>query len=143
MAKVQGLDSVGRVGIKDDYAAKLKQLAAEGYNNPSVVGETGTAAIEAANPDWNKNRPVGGSGSGGGGAAAVDTSYKAATLPSATSQEAYINAMYDANVQKQKAALEAQYAANVGALDQQAAKIPGQYDAAANQAAAQAAILGP
>jgi hypothetical protein len=48
--------------------------------------------------------------------------------------------MYDANEQKQRAALEAQYAANVGAIDQQAAKIPGQYDAAANQAAAQAAI---
>jgi hypothetical protein len=48
--------------------------------------------------------------------------------------------MYDANAQKQKAALEEQYAANVGTLDQQAAKLPGQYDAAANQAASQAAI---
>ncbi len=140
MAQVQGLDSVGRVGIADDYATKLKKLAAEGYNNPSVAGETGTAAIEAANPDWNKNKSGSGSGSGGVGAAAVDTSYKAATLPSATSQESYINAMYDANEQKQRAALEAQYAANVGAIDQQAAKIPGQYDAAANRAAAQAAI---
>lgn len=76
----------------------------------------------------------------GGGSAVVRPAYTAATLPAASSQEAYINAMYDANAQKQKAALEAQYAANVGALDRQAAKIPGQYDAAANQAAAQAAI---
>lgn len=84
--------------------------------------------------------PPGGGYSGGGSSAAAKPSYTAATLPSATSQESYINALYDANAQKQKAALEAQYDANVGALDRQAAGIPAQYDAAANQAAAQAAV---
>ena len=75
-----------------------------------------------------------------GSSSPAKPAYTAATLPAATSQEAYINAMYDANAAKQKAALEEQYIANVGTLDRQAAKIPGQYDAAANQAAAQAAI---
>jgi hypothetical protein len=122
--------------LKAKYAETLNQVAnsGNGQGNGSVLGETGTAHIEA--------NPQGGGGGGGGrsaGAAAKPT-YTAATLPSATSQESYINALYDANAQKQKAALEAQYTANVGALDQQAAKIPGQYDAAANQAAAQAAI---
>lgn len=66
--------------------------------------------------------------------------YTAAQLPSATSQADYLNAMYDANEQRQRAALQAEYDANVHALDQQAAKVPGQYQVAANQAAAQAAV---
>lgn len=111
------------------------------------VGATVTDAVAAGRngtdgfPDGNK--PAGGGGGGGyssGRPAAATPSYTAATLPSATSQEAYINALYDANEQKKRAALEAQYTANVGTLDQQAAKIPGQYAAAANQAAAQAAV---
>lgn len=122
--------------LKAKYAETLNQVAnsGNGQGNGSVLGETGTAHIEA--------NPQGGGGGGGGrsAVAAAKPTYTAATLPSATSQESYINALYDANAQKQKAALEAQYSANVGALDQQAAKIPGQYDAAANQAAAQAAI---
>lgn len=66
--------------------------------------------------------------------------YTAAQLPTATSQAEYINAMYDANEQRRRAALEAEYAANVGALDRQAANIPAQYQNAANAAGAQAAI---
>jgi hypothetical protein len=48
--------------------------------------------------------------------------------------------MYNANEQRQKAALEQEYMSNVSALDRQAATIPAEYQAAANQAAAQAAI---
>lgn len=84
-------------------------------------------------------RPTTTGGTAAGGSNAKN-GYTAATLPSATSQADYINAMYNANEQRQRAALEAQYAANVGTLNQQAAAIPAQYDAAANQAAAQAAV---
>lgn len=66
--------------------------------------------------------------------------YTASTLPSAISQEDYINALYDANERKQRAALEQEYIANTGALDRQAAGIPAQYQNAANAAGAQAAI---
>lgn len=101
------------------------------------------AANQAAAEQWPEITEEEEKNTGGyyrGSSAPAKPAYTAATLPTATSQEAYINAMYDANAAKQKAALEEQYMANVGALDQQAAKIPGQYDAAANQAAAQAAI---
>jgi hypothetical protein len=66
--------------------------------------------------------------------------YKAAVLPSATSQADYINAMYDANEQKRKAALETAYDANVATLDRQAATIAPQYQQAVNAAAAQSAV---
>lgn len=116
--------------LVNKYAATLNQVAdsGKGRGNGSVLGETGTANIEA--------KPQG----GGASSSATNNAYTAAVLPSATSQADYINALYDANEQKRRAALEAQYTASVGALDQQAAKIPGQYDAAANQAAAQAAV---
>ena len=118
----------------------------------SVAGNTLRNLANNANNNNNNNNngdgfpraggddePAGGGG-GGGGSSAAKPAYIAATLPSATSQADYIKALYDANEQKRRAALEAQYTANLGALDQQAAKIPGQYDAAANQAAAQAAV---
>ena len=66
--------------------------------------------------------------------------YTAAVLPSATSQADYINALYDANEQKQRAALETAYDANVATLNQQAATIAPQYQQAANAAAAQSAV---
>jgi hypothetical protein len=111
----------GNVGVTMDH------VVAAGKNNNNGFPDT--------------NKPASGGGGGGGSSSsAAKPTYTAATLPSATSQESYINAMYDANAAKQKAALEAQYAANVGALDRQAAGIPAQYDAAANQAAAQSAV---
>jgi len=136
----QNLQEAQGIGayIRDYAAANL------GAAMPVVGGQNSADAGK-----WPTVSDEDGAGSGGGGggggyyrgsSAPAKPAYTAATLPAASSQEAYINAMYDANAQKQKAALEAQYAANVGALDQQAAKIPGQYDAAANQAAAQAAI---
>jgi hypothetical protein len=87
----------------------------------------------------------GGSGGGGGGSYRASSSggssaYKAAVLPSATSQADYINAMYDANEQKRKAALETAYDANVATLDRQAATIAPQYQQAVNAAAAQSAV---
>ena len=87
------------------------------------------------------------SSSGGGGtggyyraaAPAVDP-YKAAQLPSATSQEDYINAMYDANERQRREALAAEYAANIDAIDQQSAALHPQYRTMENAAAGQAAL---
>lgn len=133
-----GMDEVVQAGR---YANLLQTQANQGYAPASVAGERGTAAIEAK-PQVDVT-PSGGGGGGSGyrsGGGYSAPGYTAATLPSATSQEAYINAMYDASLQRKKAALEEEYAANVGALDRQAATIPGQYQAAVDQAAAQAAI---
>lgn len=66
--------------------------------------------------------------------------YEAAKLQAATSQADYINALYDANEQKQRAALETAYDANVATLDRQAATIAPQFQQAANAAAAQSAV---
>ena len=78
--------------------------------------------------------PAGNTGGGGGSA------YKAATLRPATSQADYINAMYDANEQRRRAALETAHDANVATLDRQSATIAPQYQQAANAAAAQSAV---
>ena len=130
--------------IRDNAASRVGATVAD----VAATANAGGYKAPVNNSDKVDTNDLPGNGGGGGGgyygggssAAAAKPTYTAATLPSATSQEAYINAMYDANAAKQKAALEEQYMANVGTLDRQAAKIPGQYDAAANQAAAQAAI---
>ena len=89
---------------------------------------------------------AGGGGGGGGGRGSSakygsgKKSYEVPTLPSATSQADYINSLYDANRQAQEDNLRAAYEANLGTLDYTASKIPGTYNAAADQAAAQAAI---
>lgn len=109
-------------------------------SNPSFLTNTGTtetgdgfpvAPVTPSSPSGSYRASSGGGGSAG---------YTAAVLPSATSQADYINAMYDANEQKRKAALEAAYDANVATLDRQAATIAPQYQQAANAAAAQSAV---
>lgn len=149
MAKAQDAGGVGSFNLADKWASQYKNSGGA-YNpatNPTAVNaalSSGHTAqeITAANPStWGglgQNEPKG--GSGGGSVAVSKPAYTAATLPAATSQDAYINKLYDATEQKKRAALEEQYMENVGTLDRQAAKIPGQYDAAANQAAATAAI---
>ena len=80
-------------------------------------------------------------GGGGGGTAKASTpTYKTPTLPGATSQADYINAIYDADRQAQEANLRSAYEQQVANLDYQAAQIPKTYDAAANDAAIQAEI---
>lgn len=112
-------------------------------NQPSVVGERGTAAIES-NPvgpapeeeEEEKRRRRGGSSSGG----AAPVYYEAARLPTATRQEQYINEMYETKLARERAALEAAYDANVTDLNKTAAAIPGKYQTAANQTVGQAAV---
>jgi hypothetical protein len=66
--------------------------------------------------------------------------YTTPTLPGATSQEAYINSIYDADRKAQEAQLRSAYEQNMADLDYQAAQIPQTYNAAADDAAVQAAI---
>lgn len=85
--------------------------------------------------------PSGSGGSGGGYYSSPSRAqYTAPMLPSATSQEAYIKAMYEASLKAQEEALRASYEKNTGALDYQQEKLAPTYDAAANNAGAQAAI---
>ena len=66
--------------------------------------------------------------------------YDTPVLPSATSQEEYVNAMYDNYARQNEANLRAAYESNLLNLNAEADKIPGTYNEAADQAAAQAAI---
>ena len=91
-------------------------------------------------PTNNTGGGGGGGGSGGGYYTSPKAQYEAPTLPSATSQADYIKAMYDASQKAQEEALRASYEKNTGALDYQQGKIAPTYDAAANNAGAQAAI---
>ncbi len=90
-------------------------------------------------PDDDGN-PPGGGGGGGGYSSRSRPQYTAPTLPSAKSQEEYIKSMYDANQRATEEALRGAYEKNVGALDYQQGKIAPTYNAAANNAGAQAAI---
>ena len=96
----------------------------------------------------------GGGGGGGGGSTSStpakkkgDTvtsfkrnDYEAPELQSATSQEDYIRSMYDANRTAEEARLQAAYEENMNTLAHEQEKIDPQYEAAVNQANAQAAI---
>lgn len=105
------------------------------------------AGYDAAEVQDIVNRMYGSRGSGAAGSTTWGgevTDYlnsgQGVRLPSATSQEAYIQSMYDANRTAQEEALRASYEKNTNALDYQQSKIAPTYDAAANQAGAQAAI---
>lgn len=105
----------------------------------------GSASIPGSSPNTFQDPTVSSGGSSGGSGGGYYSSparaqYTAPTLPTATSQEAYIKAMYDASLKAQEEALRASYEKNTGALDYQQGKLAPTYDAAANNAAAQAAI---
>lgn len=107
----------------------------------------GSASTPGSSPNTFQDPTVssggssGGSGGGGGSySAPARAQYEAPTLPSATSQEGYIKSMYDASRKAQEEALRAAYEKNTGALDYQESRIAPTYDAAANNAGAQAAI---
>lgn len=160
------LQNVDSGAVTGNGATKAAQLTTEQnlatamnagnflYNYAANNAGVGMADVIAAGSQSNTNNSglpdagdVPGSSGGGGGyrggysaPAQANPTYTAAQLPAATSQADYINAMYDANEQRRRAALEAEYTANVGALDRQSAGIPAQYQNAANAAGAQAAI---
>ena len=109
--------------------------------NANSSGGANTTPNTFQDPPTN-NTGDGGGGGGGGGYyyTAPKAQYEAPTLPSASSQADYIKAMYDASQKAQEEALRASYEKNTGALDYQQGKIAPTYDAAANNAGAQAAI---
>lgn len=117
----------------------------QGTVDPDRFGSSGggnTTPNTFQDPPAN-NTGGGGDGGGGGGKyyyTAPKAQYEAPTLPSASSQADYIKAMYDASQKAQEEALRASYEKNTGALDYQQGKIAPTYDAAANNAGAQAAI---
>lgn len=71
---------------------------------------------------------------------ALNGAYQAATLKTATKQDAYVNELYDAKQASALQALKSVYDQNVIDLDAQAEKIPGQYQAARNKTATQAEV---
>ena len=111
--------------------------------NANGSGGSNTTPNTFQDPPTNNTGDGGGGGGGGGGGyyyTAPKAQYEAPTLPSASSQADYIKAMYDASQKAQEEALRASYEKNTGALDYQQGKISPTYDAAANNAGAQAAI---
>lgn len=110
------------------------------YPNANSSGGSNTTPNTFQDPPTNNTGDGGGGGGGGYYYTAPKAQYEAPTLPSASSQADYIKAMYDASQKAQEEALRASYEKNTGALDYQQGKIAPTYDAAANNAGAQAAI---
>lgn len=125
---------------------------AAGTVDPTLPKDRGAEAVarDLANEAKNYNKSAGavqrsggygrGGGGGGSGGGGGGLSYNTPTLPSATSQEAYVNAMYDANRAAEEANLRAAYEQNMANLNYQAAQIEPTYARAANAAAVQAEI---
>lgn len=114
----------------------------QGTVDPDRFGSSGGSNTT---PNTFQDPPANNTDDGGGGGGkyyytAPKAQYEAPTLPSASSQADYIKAMYDASQKAQEEALRASYEKNTGALDYQQGKIAPMYDAAANNAGAQAAI---
>ena len=98
-------------------------------------GSNGTSGSGGGGGGYYRASSGGSSGGGGGGG-----SYTALTLPSATDQSAYIEAMYAANEQAARDNLRAEYENNIAQLDYQQGRLPGTYNSAVDQANTQAAI---
>ena len=126
-----------------DYLNAFGTAGNSQYPNANSSGGANTTPNTFQDPPTNNTGDGGGGGGGGGGGyyyTAPKAQYEAPTLPSASSQAEYIKAMYDASQKAQEEALRASYEKNTGALDYQQGKIAPTYDAAANNAGAQAAI---
>ena len=106
------------------------------YQSAKYTGQLPSTATDYSNGG------SGGSGSGGsyGGSAVSGSGSFGGGLPSASSQEDYLNQLYDAQEKAALEALEAAYQENVLELDATAAKIPGLYQTARNQTAGDAAV---
>lgn len=121
------LDALGLTGAAN---AAPNDATNTGFNNlgNNTGAGTGTGGY------YRGGGSSGGGGGGGGG------SYTAPVLPTATSQDAYIRAMYDANEQAARENLRSAYETNMAALDREAGRLPETYDTAVDAANTQAAI---
>lgn len=135
-------NDVGAAPVGSNQYPNANSSSLQGTIDPDRGGSASTPGI-SPNMFQNPTTPSAGSSGGSGGgyySSPARAQYTAPTLPTATSQEAYIKAMYDASQRAQEEALRASYEKNTGALDYQQGKLAPTYDAAANNAAAQAAI---
>lgn len=120
----------------DEDLAKRRKPADSGSGtdtNPSGFNSLSNGSGSGSGSGY--YRGGGSSGGGGGGG-----SYTAPVLPSATSQEAYIRSMYDANEQAARENLRSEYETNMAALDREAGRLPDTYNEAVDAANTQAAI---
>ena len=113
-----------------DIVGSTVAALGEAFTGGDAADDTGAEAGAGAVPG----------GGGGGGGKKKKKTYDVPTLPSATSQEDYVNSMYNAYQAQNEANLRSAYEQNMNTLNATAEKIPGTYNAAADQAAAQAAI---
>ena len=130
----------GTTGNSTDLTGVAKDVINGKYGN---AGARRDALIAAGYDPDEVQKIVNGMYSARGGAGGISSENGGdvvPTLPSASSQADYIKAMYDASKKAQEEALRASYEKNTGALDYQQGKIAPTYDAAANNAGAQAAI---
>lgn len=130
-------------GANSSLYPNANSSSLQGTIDPDRSGSADVGGSQNAFQEPTSGTSGGGSGTSGwsgSGYTAQKATYTAPTLPSATSQEEYINAMYDANQKAQEEALKAAYEKNLGTLDYQQSQIAPTYNAAANDAGAQAAI---
>lgn len=120
------LDALGLTGAN----AAPNDATNTGFNN---LGDN-TGSGSGSGSGYYRGGGRSGGGGGGGG------SYTAPVLPSATSQEAYIRSMYDANERAARENLRSAYETNMAALDREAGRLPETYDTAVDAANTQAAI---
>lgn len=127
-------------------------VANTGKLTAADVADNGVAGADTGFGGLGGTKGSGGGRSGGSSAAATPAkkgytvsnyapaTYTAPTLKSATSQADYIQSMYDANRAAEEANLQATYEANLNTLAHQEEQIDPNYNAAVDQANAQAAI---
>lgn len=132
---------IGAAPVGSSQYPNANSSSLQGTVDPDRFGSSGG---DNTTPNTFQDPPANNTDGGGGGGKYYYTppkaQYEAPTLPSASSQADYIKAMYDASQKAQEEALRASYEKNTGALDYQQGKIAPTYDAAANNAGAQAAI---
>lgn len=133
---------IGAAPVGSSQYPNANSSSLQGTVDPDRFGSSGGGNTT---PNTFQDPPANNTDDGGGGGGkyyytAPKAQYEAPTLPSASSQADYIKAMYDASQKAQEEALRASYEKNTGALDYQQGKIAPTYDAAANNAGAQAAI---
>ena len=126
--------------IHSDTSAstKKKQPVVSG----SVLGERGTAAIES-NPMGTKeeaSEKKKKTGSRGYRSGAAPVYYESATIPTATAQNEYIDALYEAKLNRQRSALESAYENNVSGLDAREKTVAPRYQRMVDQAAGLSAV---
>lgn len=120
-------------GLNAADKERVKSLQAQ-WAAYKAAGDT--AGMENAHAQAEAIRAAAGYSGGSDGSEYNAIRTEVPYVTGATSQEAYINQLYDAQKEASLAALKSAYDENVLSLDQTAAKIPGQYQEARNQSSA-------